>query len=207
MRRFDGSAKCFAADVGVRLEPRDTFIRPVVDDAARLLRRADLRHRRGAARAREIRASEMHAGTGDLAALDPLFHVDLVIRRRATGGADRRQTRAEVEARRGELQLHAAATRRVERVIVEARRFRESPCVRPDRSCARRPAPSLVQPALTLVIRPFSMTRVCPSRGAAPVPSITRTLVSATDVSGTVTYSRTSLDSVVMDCAESRTVQ
>ena len=61
--------------------------------------------------------------------------------------------------------------------------------VRPVRSSTRAPAGIVTAPAPpTLVMRSPVITIVCPSRGAAPVPSITRALVSTTTGASTLTY-------------------
>ena len=118
VRRHDRRAQHFAADVGVGLEPGDAFIGPVVHDAARFLGRSDLRHRPGPAGPGEIGAGEMQPRPGRLATIDRPLHVDLVVRRGAAGGARRGHAVGEVQPRRGELELHAAAARGVERVVV-----------------------------------------------------------------------------------------
>ena len=70
VRGLDRRAERLAADVRVGLEPGHAFVGPVVHDALRLFGGADLRHRRGAARAGEVRAREVHSRAGNLAAVD-----------------------------------------------------------------------------------------------------------------------------------------
>ena len=118
VRRHDGRAQHFPADVGVSLEPRHAFIGPIVHDAACLLGRSDLRHRPGPAGPGEVGTREMQPRPRCLAAIDRLLHVDLVVRRGAAGSAGGSDAVGEIKPRRGKLQLHTAAARRVERVVV-----------------------------------------------------------------------------------------
>ena len=83
VRLLDRGAQRFAADVGVGLEPRHAFVRPVVDDAPRFFGLTICAIVAAPPGAGEIRARQVHARARDLTAVDPALHVDLVIRRRA----------------------------------------------------------------------------------------------------------------------------
>ena len=128
VRLPDRCAQRFTADIRICLEPGHALVRPVIDNPSRFFRAkiwAIVAAPPAPVRYGPVRCIR---GPGNLTVVDAALHVDLVIRRRAPGGPHGREAAAQIQPRRGELQLHATTTCRVEGVIVHADQARND-CV------------------------------------------------------------------------------